>query len=52
MKQEEYRRSELEQNGMQVLLEFPKESEHDDNIKKEVREILAHILQEYLTKNS
>ncbi len=48
MKQEEYQRLELEQNGMQVVLEFPTESGNDEKIKREVKEML---LQEQLTKN-
>lgn len=51
MKQEEYQRLELEQNGMQVVLEFPTESGNDEKIKREVKEILSHILQEYFIKN-
>ncbi|MEY8234744.1 hypothetical protein AALA36_03330 [Lachnospiraceae bacterium 66-29] len=51
MKQEKYQRLELEQNGMQVVLEFPTESGNDEKIKKEVKEILFHVLQEYFTKN-
>lgn len=52
MKQEECKRLELERDGIQVVLEFPKESENEENIKKEVKEILFHILQDYLTKNT
>lgn len=51
MKQEKYQRLELEQNGRQVVLEFPKESGNDEKIKREVKEILSHILQEYFIKN-
>lgn len=51
MRQDDCKRLELEQNGMQVVLEFPTESENEENIKREVKEILSHILQEYLTKN-
>ncbi len=51
MKQEKYQRLELEQNSMQVVLEFPTESGNDEKIKREVKEILFHILQEYFTKN-
>ena len=51
MKQEKYQRLELEQNSMQVVLEFPTESGNDEKIKREVKEMLFHILQEQLTKN-
>lgn len=51
MRQDDCRRLELEQNGMQVVLEFPTESGNDEKIKREVKEVLSHILQEYLTKN-
>lgn len=52
MKQEECKRLKLKRNNMQVILEFPKKSEHEENIKKEVKEILSHILQDYLTKDT
>ena len=51
MKQEKYQRLELEQNSMQVVLEFPTESGNDEKIKREVKELLFHKHQEYFTKN-
>ena len=52
MKQEGCKRLELKQNGMQVILEFPRNSEQEEKIKREVKEILSGILREYLIKNS
>ena len=51
MKQEDYKRLETEQNGMQVMLEFPRESKNEERIKREVKEILSYVLQEHFTKN-
>lgn len=50
MKQEDCKRLELSQNGIQVILEFPKETKNEENIKREVKEILSGILQEHLTE--
>lgn len=52
VKQEDCKHLELKQNNFQVILEFPKESKNEENIKMEVRGILAGILQEHLTKIS
>ncbi len=51
MKQEDCRRLERKQNGMQVILEFPRKSEREEEIKREVKGILSAILQEDLIKN-
>ena len=51
MEQEGCKRLELKQNGMQVILEFPRNSEQEEKIKREVKEILSGILQEYLVKH-
>lgn len=51
MKQEDCKRLERKQNGMQVILEFPRKSEKEENIKREVKGILSIILQEHLIKN-
>lgn len=51
MKQEDCKRLERKQNGMQVILEFPRKSEKEENIKREVKGVLSIILQEYLVKN-
>lgn len=50
MKQESCNRLKLEQNGMRVILEFPKESPDEETIKKEVKKLLSYILQEHLSK--
>lgn len=50
MKQEDCKRLEISQNGIQVILEFPKEAKNEENIKREVKEILSGILQEHLTE--
>lgn len=39
-----YRQWETEQNGMQVILEFPERSAEEENIKNEVRQILSSLL--------
>lgn len=36
---------------MQVILQFPRKSQHEERIKREVKEILFEILQECLMKN-
>ncbi len=52
MKQEDCKCLELKQNGVRVILEFPRKSENEEKIKREVKEILSGILQEHLTKIS
>lgn len=57
MKQEGCKRLERKQNGMQVILEFPRKSEKEEdlkkeeNVKREVKGVLFIILQEHLKKN-
>lgn len=51
MKQEDCKYLQRKQNGMQVILQFPRKSQHEERIKREVKEILFEILQEYLMKN-
>lgn len=51
MQEDNCRQMELKKNGMQVILKFPKESEQEEQIKKEVKEILFQILQEKLANN-
>lgn len=52
MERENYRRVEMQQDIMQVILEFPTKQEDDGGIKEEVKQILIDILQDYITKNS
>lgn len=53
MKEEDYRKVKIEREGMQMILKFPKKSnDEEDNIKKEVKQILSNMLQEYLAKSS
>lgn len=52
MNQKEYNCLELKQNNMHIILEFPKEPEKEEIIKKEVKGILSDILQEHITKIS
>ncbi|MCI9491699.1 MAG: hypothetical protein HFH42_00970 [Lachnospiraceae bacterium] len=52
VKQEDCKHLELKQNNFQVILEFPKESKNEENIKMEVRGILSCILQEHLSEIS
>ena len=35
-------------SGMKVYFEFPEPTENDEEVKREVREILTNILQEHL----
>lgn len=51
MKQKEYDRLELKKGNLQLILEFPKQPENEEHIKKEVKRILSEILQEYTAKN-
>ncbi len=52
MKQEDFNYLERKKNGMQVILKFPRNSEHEEEIKREAKEILSGILQEHFMKNS
>lgn len=48
MKDDDCRQIKMEQNDMQVILKFPKKSKNDENIKREVKDILSNILREQL----
>lgn len=52
MNQKEYNHVEQELNNLHIILEFPKEPEKEELIKKEVKGILSNILQEHITKIS
>ncbi len=52
MKQKDFSHLEQKQNDMNVILEFPKEPENEENIKREVKGILSNLLQEHITKIS
>ena len=57
MEQEGCKYLERGQNGMQEILKFPEKPEeeegikNEEKIKREVKEILSGILQEYLVKH-
>lgn len=48
MNKDGYKQFEMQQNNMQVILEFPERSINEERIKNDVKIILANILQEYL----
>lgn len=50
MKEEDCRQMEMVQNNIRVILRFPKESNKDEHVKGEVKEILSGILKEQLAK--
>lgn len=52
MKQDDFKKVEVMQGSMKVILEFPKQSEQDETIKREVRSLLSSTLQEHLQKIS
>lgn len=58
MNKENYRCPKMEQNGMTVIFVLPEQSREeeshsmDTSTKKEIREILSHVLKEYLTTQS
>lgn len=52
MNHKEYNHVEQELNSIHITLEFPKEPENEENIKREVKVILSNILQEHLSKIS
>lgn len=52
MKQDNFKKVEVMQGNMKVILEFPKQSEQDETIKREVRSLLSSTLQEHLQKIS
>lgn len=39
-----------EKNGMRVILEFSEEAPEEKEIKREVKEILNHVLREYCAR--
>lgn len=52
MKEENYEQLEMEHGGMQMILKFPKEQKGEEHIKKDVKQILSNILQEYIERIS
>lgn len=46
MKDNAYTQLETEQKGYRVILEFPKKSDNEEKIHKEVKQILTGLLQE------
>lgn len=52
MDHNKYNHLDQEQNRMHITLEFPKEPENEENIKREVKGILSNILQEHIAKIS
>lgn len=52
MKQDVFKKVEIMQGSMKVILEFPGQSELDETIKREVQSILSSTLQEHLQKIS
>ena len=49
MEKAKYKQWETEQNGMQVILEFPERSEEEENTRNEVRQILSGLLHDTYT---
>lgn len=47
-----YQKKEIKHEEMKVYLEFPAPTEEDNNIKKEVKDILTNALQEQMKKIS
>lgn len=47
-----YQKKEIRHEGMKVYLEFPEPTENDNQIKKEVKDILTNALQEHIKKIS
>lgn len=52
MEQDDFKKVEVMQGSMKIILEFPRQSEQDETIKREVRFILSSTLQEHLQKIS
>lgn len=58
MDKENYRCPKMEQNGMTVIFVLPEQSREEGShsmtasTKKEIRDILSHVLKEYLTTQS
>lgn len=50
MNKDGYKQFEMQQNNMQVILEFPEKSINGERIENDVKIILSNILQEYLAK--
>ncbi len=46
----DYRQVEMKRNGMQVIMKFPKDSKNEKDIRREAKELLFHIFQEYLAE--
>lgn len=47
-----YQKKEIKCEGMKVYVEFPKPTQNDNQIKKEVKDILTNALQEHMKKIS
>ena len=47
-----YQKKEIKCEGMKVYVEFPEPTENDNQIKKEVKDILTNALQEQIKKIS
>ena len=47
-----YQKKEIKCEGMKVYVEFPEPTENDNQIKKEVKDILTNALQEHMKKIS
>ncbi|MGN0394179.1 MAG: hypothetical protein ACI4EF_02350 [Coprococcus sp.] len=46
-----YQKKEIKNKEMKVYLEFPEPTENDNQIKKEVKDILTNALQEHMKKS-
>lgn len=51
MKEKKYGQFEAAQGSMQVILEFSEQSNEEECLKKEIKQILSVMLQEYLQNN-
>lgn len=47
-----YQKKEIKHDGMKVYVEFPEPTENDNQIKKEVRDILINALHEQMKEIS
>ena len=47
-----YQKKEIQYEGMKVYIEFSEPTENDNQIKKEVKDILTNALQEHMKKIS
>lgn len=52
MQNTDYRKYEMPQSGVNVILVFPHQSKQDEVIKKDVKMILSDILEKYIEKTS